>query len=234
MFVSAICVFLSVMFTKTSAARILLTAISGIIFVGSTVIMTGNYNLHWGMHQVTTTNTQQIYSASNSSMPLALYQPVGKSGKDDVYIYNTKVRQKKPNHTQANEYTHNQMKRTNGTKAQLITKETRWRYNGELDRVLFAWTDMDGTLVKRTNTFQYPHAYVKVSTQQAKKLAQAAKSSHNKQAQAAMQQKAKAYVSAQVKAAMTKNPKMSSSQIQDVTKRAEMQFQSQMIKQMLQ
>lgn len=233
MFLSAICVFLSVMFTKTSAMRVFLTAISGIVFVGSTIVMTGNYNLHWGMHQVTTTKTQQIYSASNSSMPLALYQPVGKSGKDDVYIYNTKVRQKKPNHTQANEYTHNHMQRTSGNEAQLVTKETRWRYNNDFDRFLFAWTDMDGTLVKRTNTFKYPQAYVKVSTKQAKKLAQTAKSTHNKQAQAAMQQRAKAYVSSQVKAAMAKNPKMSSHQIQNVTKNAEMQFQSRMIKQML-
>lgn len=233
MFLGAICVFLSVMLTKTSAMRILLTSISAVIFVGSTCLMTGNYNRHWGMHQVTTTKTQQIYSASNSSMPLALYQPVGKSGEDDVYIYNTKAHQKKPNHTQANEYTHNHLQWTNGTQAQLVTKETRWRFDNSFTRLLYAWTGMDGKLIKRTNTFKYPKVYVKVSTKQAKRLAQSAKSTAGRQAQAAARQRAKTYVSAKVKAAMAKNPKMSSQQIQKVTQQAEMQFQSKMIKQML-
>lgn len=233
MFLGAICVFLSVMFVKSSSMRILLTTISGIVFVSATFLMTGNYDQHWGMHQVTTTKTQQIYSASNSAMPLALYQPVGTSGKDDVFIYNTKARQKKPNHTPANEYTHNHVKWTNKTDAHLVTKETRWRFNNNFDRVLYAWSGMDGALVKRTNTFEYPKAYVKVSTKQAKKLAQAAKSLAGQRAQAAAQQQGQSYVRTQVRSAMSKNPKMSAKQIQNVTKRAELQFQSRMIKKIL-
>ena len=90
-----------------------------------------NYSHHFGMQKVTTTTTKRIYSASNSSMPLAIYQPVGKGGRDDVYIYNTKVKQKTPNHTQANEYTTSRIKWTNGSTPQLVTTETRWQYRND-------------------------------------------------------------------------------------------------------
>lgn len=231
-FLGAICFFLCMMFISQRQLRAILATVAGIIFIGSTALMTLNYSHHLGMHKVTTTQTQQIYSAADP-MPVAIYQPVGTNGKDNVYIYKTSKKQAKPSHTQANEYTHSKIKFTNRTTAQLVTTETRWQYKNDFYKFLFAWSGMDGSLVKRTNTLEYPKAYVKLTTQQAQKLAKLAKSATAKNTQAAGQQQAKSYVAGKVQAALTKNPHMTATQIQRVTEQAQLEFQSQMIKQLL-
>lgn len=231
-FLGAIAFFASIMFLKNRGWRALMVTITGIIFVGSTVLMTLNYSHHFGMEKVTTTRTQRIYPTTKS-MPLALYQPVGTSGKDDVYIYNTKVNQSKPNHTQANEFTHNKVKCTNKTDVRLVTTETRWKFKNNFYKVLYAWSGIDGTLVSRTNTFEYPRTYVKVSVKQAKQLAKAAKSPAAAKAQAAAKQQGQAYVTGKVQAAMAKNPRMTAHQIQQISQQAEQEFQARMVKQML-
>ncbi|WP_076459557.1 DUF4811 domain-containing protein [Limosilactobacillus caccae] len=233
-FLGAICFFISVMLINQRTLRLTLEIITGVIFVLSTTLMTLNYSHHFGMEQVTTTKVQRIYSASNSPMPLALYQPVGKNGQDDVYIYNTKVKQKTPNHTQANEFTTSKIKWVNNANPQMVTKETRWQYKNDFYKMLYAWSGMDGTLVKRTNTLEYPRTYVKITTKQADKLGKFAHSTTGKQAQAQAQQQGQAFVTSKVQAAMQKNPTMTAEQIQTVSKQAEEEFQSQAVKQMLQ
>ena len=233
MFIAAVAMFAAIMFMTNRGQQILWTTIFGILFVGSTAMMTLNYSHHFGMHQVTTTTTKKIYPASNSPMPLALYQPVGTSGRDDVYIYNTHARQKTPNHTQANEYTTSKIKWTNRTTPRLTTTETRWRYNNRFFATMYMWSGMDGTLVKRTNTLEYPKTYVKMTVKQANQLKKLARSANAKRAQAAAQQQGKAAVTAAVQQAMAKNPKMSAHEIQQVTQQAEQKMQSQMVKQML-
>ena len=94
MFGAAIAMFASIMFIERRVPQLILATLCGLLFVGSTLVMTLNYSHHFGMHQVTTTTRKPIYSASNSTMPLALYQPVGSSGRDDVYIYNVQERQR--------------------------------------------------------------------------------------------------------------------------------------------
>lgn len=231
-FLGAILFFLSVMFVQQRTWRIILATITGLIFVGSTALMTLNYSHHFGMHKVTTTTTRRIYPV-NSQMPLALYQPVGTSGKDDVYIYKTSPHQAKPQHTQANEYTHSQIKWKQVTNPQLVTTTTRWRYKSNFYKFLYAWSGMDGTLVKRTNTLKYPRTYVLLTTKQAKQLQAKAKSAGGQQAQAAARQQGQAYVTSRVQAAMTKNPRMTAAQIQTVSQQAEQEFQAKMVRAML-
>lgn len=233
MFIAVVAMFAAIMFMTNRNQRILWTTVFGVIFVASTAMMTLNYSHHFGMHKVTTTTTKTIYSAANSSMPLALYQPVGTSGKDDVYIYNTQAKQKKPNHTQADEYTTSKIKWTNRTTPRLVTTETRWRYNKHFFAVMYMWSGMDGTLVKRTNTLEYPKTYVKITVKQAGKLRKLASSPAAKQAQAAAQQQGKSTVAAAVQQALAKDPKMSAHEIQQVTQQTEQKMQSQMVKQML-
>ena len=169
MFIGAIAFFVSIMFAPNMRTRWILGLITGLIFVGSTVIITANFHDHWGMKRITTTKTQKIYSAS-SQMQLILYQPVGTSGKDNVYIYQTKPRQKTPQHTQANEFTTNRLVWTDSDQATLTVKETRWRFKNDFYKVLFAGSKMDGKLVSRTNTFRYPKTFVKISVKQAQAL----------------------------------------------------------------
>lgn len=232
-FLGAIAFFASMMLVKSKGLRVGLSIVTGIIFVGSTALMTLNYSHHLGMDQVTTTTTRKIYSASNSSMPLALYQPVGTNGQDDVYIYNTKARQKKPHHTQANEYTSSRIKWTNRQTPRLVTTETRWQYRNDFYRIFYAWSGMDNTLVKRTNVLEYPRSYVKITTKQAQRLNRLANSATGRQMQAQAQSQGRAFVSSRVQAAMAKNPQMSAQEIQKVTTQAQQEFQSQSLKQLL-
>ena len=229
MFGAAIAMFASIMFIERRVPQLILATLCGLLFVGSTL----NYSHHFGMHQVTTTTRKPIYSASNSTMPLALYQPVGSSGRDDVYIYNVQERQKTANHTQANEFTTSKIKRTDRATPELVTTETRWRYNNKFFAALYMWSGMDGTLVKRTNTLEYPRPYVKLTVKQANRLKKLAQSPAAKQAQARAQQQGKAAVASAVQAALAKNPHMTAQQIQQVSQQAEQRLQGQMVKEML-
>lgn len=225
MFLCAIAFFAAIMFSPSNRTRWLLGMISGLIFVGSTLMITANFHEHWGMKQVTTTKTQKIYSTS-SQMQLALYQPVGTSGKDNVYIYQTKPRQKTPQHTQANEFTTNRLVWTDSDQATLTVKETRWRFKNDFYKVLFAGSKMDGNLASRTNTFRYPKTFVKISVKQAQALKSPA-------AQAQLKAQAAAYVTARVQAAKQQNPNLTEAQLQKLTQQAQQEYQAQMIKKMM-
>lgn len=225
MFIGAIAFFVSIMFAPNMRTRWILGLITGLIFVGSTVMITANFHDHWGMKQVTTTKTQKIYSTS-SQMQLALYQPVGTSGKDNVYIYQTKPRQKTPQHTQANEFTTNYLVWTDSDQATLTVKETRWRFKNDFYKVLFAGSKMDGNLVSRTNTFRYPKTFVKISVKQAQALKSPA-------AQAQLKAQTAAYVTAKVQAAKQQNPNLTEAQLQKLAQQAQQEYQAQMIKKMM-
>ena len=231
-FLGAVCFFLSIMFVQGRIPRIILATITGLVFIGSTALMTLNYSHHFGMHQVTTTTSRRIYPV-NAKMPLALYQPVGTSGKDDVYIYKAKPTQTKPSHTQANEYTHSKVKWKQSGTPRLVTTTTRWRFKNNFYKILYAWSGMDGTLVKRTNTLEYPRAYVLLTTKQAKQLQARAKSPAGQQAQAMARQQGQAYVTGRVQAAMVKNPHMTAAQIRTVAQQAEQEFQAKMVRALL-
>ena len=92
---------------------------------------------------------------------------------------------------------------------------------------------MDGNLVKRTNTLEYPRTYVKITVKQANRLKKLAQSPAVKQAQARAQQQGKTAVASTVQAALAKNPHMTAQQIQQVSQQAEQQLQGQMVKEML-
>ena len=184
------------------------------------------------MKQVTTTKTQKIYSTS-SQMQLALYQQVGTSGKDNVYVYQTKPRQKTPQHTQANEFTTNRLVWTDSDQATLTFKETRWRFKNDFYKVLFAGSKMDGHLISRTNTFRYPKTFVKISVKQAQALKKQAQALKSPTAQAQLKTQAAAYVTAKIQAAKQQNPDLTEAQLQKLTQQAQQEYQAQMIKKMM-
>lgn len=226
--IGALCFFLAFMFTNRAATRALALLVSGVVLIGSIVLMVANYHEHYGMKKVTTTTTQKIYSASgSSSMNMALYKQVGTSGKNNVYIYDVKENQKAPSHTKADEYTTNHVNWTNKANATLTTKVTRWEYKSDFYSLLFKWSGMDGTMVKRVYTFNLPKTWVKLSTTQAAKLKKLMGSST---AKAQMATQAKAYITAKVQAAMMKNPQMTEVQRAKVTQQAQAEFQAQALK----
>ena len=225
----AISFFLAVMFTKSTIGRFVSILVTGIILLGSIILMVANFNNHFGMEKRTTTKTTTIYSASNSdSMPLMLYKAVGTSGKNDVYVYNLKSSQKTPNHTQADEYTTNKVTTTKVTSAKLVTKTTRWVWKNNFYKELYRWSGMNNKLVKRVNNFKLPTTWVKLSTTQAAAL-------QKKMADPTVQAQSKtagtAYVTAKVTAAMQANPSMTATQQAAVAKQAQAEFTSQALKQ---
>lgn len=225
-FLMAVDLYLCSMFLKNR--RRLGMFIFGVLFVLSIIGVTANYSHHWGMKQVTTTKSQKIYSAAGSNMPINLYQPVGTSGEDNVYIYKTSPNQKKPQHTQANELTHSITKATNDPQARLLTKETRWQYQNGFYQFLFMGTGMNNKLVRRTNTLYYPKGYVKLTAKQAKRL-RAVMASQG-QAAAALQQQVTTTVQQKVAAAHTQDPQ----KIKQITQQAQIQVQGQLIQKALQ
>lgn len=231
-FLGAICFFLSIMFVQGRVPRIVLATITGLIFVGATALMTLNYSHHFGMRQVTTTTSRRIYPV-DAKMPVALYQPVGTSGKDDVYIYKTTPQQAKPAHTQANEYTRSRVRWKQSGNPQLVTTTTRWYFKNNFYKLLYAGTGMNGALIKRTNILEYPRAYVLLTTKQAQRLQSKAKSPAGQHAMATARQQGQAYVTGRVQAAMAKNPHMTAAQIQAVSQQAEQEFQAKMVRALL-
>lgn len=226
---AAILFFLAFMFTNRMGTRILAVSLTGIVLIGSCVVMVANYHDHYGMKKVTTQTNQQIYSASGSKLlNLLLYKPVGTSGKNNVYIYDRKQSQKTPSHTKADEYTYNKIKTTNSQTAAVTTNTTRWEYKNDFYADLFMWSGMNHKIVKRVNTFYIPRTWLKLSVSQAPKLEKLMKSSAFK---TQMTEQGKQYVETELKAAMMKDPQMTAAQQAKLASHLQQQFEIQALKQ---
>lgn len=196
-FLFAIGLFAAVMFTHQKW----LVGLMGILFVLCTAVTTLNYTHHFGMVKKTTTSVQTVYPVTNK-LPIALYQPVGSNGRDDVYLYKDQPNQAKPQHTQASEKTYSQLKYTKQSSVRLVTKETRWRYRNSFYRFLFMGSGLNGKLIHRHNILYYPRGYVKVSVKQMAKLQRAMKAAAAK-APAGPTQMSPQMQSAMIKQALT-------------------------------
>jgi len=216
----AILLFLSMTMIDRGNLRIILALIFGALTVVSMMFMTFNDANHYGMHKVTKTETSDLISVSPSKqMKMLLYQNVGTSGKEKVYVYKTHQSQKKASTTNPDpKKASNRVKTVSGTPT-LVTKTTRWEFNSKASKVWFNASGYGHKLVKRENTFNINKDWMVLSSTQAKKLQKLVKAN-----QAKMKTEAKAYVTAQVKksvtAAMTKNPTMSSTEQARITKQA--------------
>jgi len=207
-----------------------LTAITVIGLLTSIFFMIKNDHDHYGMHEVTKTTTQQIYSASPSKqLPMMLYQSIGTANKHQVYVYKTSANAKKTSHTRAKVTTKNVIKRTTGAN-RIVTKKTYWEYKSGSYKFWFGLSGNGHTYVKETNTIYINKNWTVLSATQAKKLQALAKS---KSYQAKQKTAAVAYVKKAVMAAMTKNPSMTAAQQKQVTQQATAAYQAQAMKQLI-
>ena len=233
--IGALATFLCYVYIKPATWRIIGTAISVVILGTSLVFLTMNSNDHYGMEKVTTVKTTQIYpTSSKNGLNLMLYQPVGSNGDETVQIYKKTMDQKKPSHTQANEYTaaNNHIKRTDKDSATLQVKETRWQFKSDGYKFWFGVSGLEDKLVKRTNTFNLPKDWLHLSTTQAKALQKKMSGMQTKEGQAKVKAQAKQYVQAKMKAAMTKDPSLATDKQQQakLAKQYGQEFKQQMIK----
>jgi len=187
-----------------------------ILLVSAAVLMIGNDTKHWGMRQTTTSETTTLKSTvANPYVKLLLFEPVKKSDTEKVYVYRTTTNHQRQ-HTAVSLKTVNRVKTAHIKTARLTTKTTRWTYQNNFWRWLYAGTGSHKTLVKRQNTFTLPKTWATLSVSQAKWLEGQAKSESTK-ANATI----KAAVTAKVQAARTADPSLSTKQVAALTKSIE-------------
>lgn len=235
----AILSFLSFVYIRSIGWKIFCTIISVAILGFSIVFLVLNDYSHYGMYQKTTSQTKRIYPVSSTNnMDLVLYRPLGSKGTENIQLYKNKASQKKPSHTQANEYTasHNHVKQTKQNKAYLKNQETRWEYKKGSDSFWFSIAGNGHKLVKRTNTFYLPKKWLHLSTSQAKALQKQMAKQKTPAAQAKIKQQAKTYVQGKMKAAVAKNPKLATNKKAQaqLTKQYTQEFRSNLIKRAVQ
>ncbi|MBM7543934.1 DUF4811 domain-containing protein [Periweissella beninensis] len=205
--ISTILFFMSFVLIKKNSYRFITAGLFLIILMVSVAALVANDKNHFGMEQKTTSKTISIKPmVANSQMPLkiVLYQPVGTSGKDNVYLYKT-TNNKKTN-TQTDGKTSNKVLLTTTKEARLTVKTTKYVYKNNLTKWLFK-LDKKQQIVRRENKFILPKTnWVQLSVAQAKKLQVAATKAQTKTAQARQKQAAMAFVSQKLKGAMTKKP----------------------------
>lgn len=223
--IGVIGLYLSFIMMKSGAWRVILSAIFGVIMIGSLLLVNANDRSHFGMKKVTTTNTVTITSASPSkALPLLLHQDVGTSGKRQVYIYKVAG---KTSHTKADYLISNRVVTGTGTKATVKSEKVAWVYKNDFYKSFFA-NQNNHKLIKQVNTITIPKTWNSLSTKQAKALAKRMKAAQNPTA-AQKAQMAAAVQQAVIQAKM-KDPAMTAAQQQQVIAQAKAHLQQAAIK----
>lgn len=218
--------FASAMFLQKASQRIPAVIFSSIIMIGATTMMVLNYHSHLGMKQVTTTTTQTVEPVS-AKLPIALYQPLGTAGNEEVLMYRSSANGK-VKHTPADENISSKMKFANVSSLTMKTRKTTWQFKNGFYHLLFLWSGMDGTLVKKQTTITYPREFVKVTPKQMKKL-KAALTTANTTNQTAQKQA----LDMAVEAKLAQHPQATAQQKQAIAQQVQRQAAAKMIKQAL-
>ncbi|MFC6206867.1 DUF4811 domain-containing protein [Levilactobacillus tongjiangensis] len=196
----------------TKATRLITGAIGLLLLSTMAILMIGNDNWHWGMHQTTTTSTVNIRSMSpDKRLGLLVYQPIRQSKDERVYVY--KDANAAQQHTTASLKISNHVSFKSTKQAQLTTKRTYWAYNQHW-QWLFKWTGSRHKLIRRQNTFVLPETWTTLSSAQAKWLSTAVKTK-----EAAAKLKLQKQVAVAFKAALAQQPTMTSQQQQALKKK---------------
>ncbi|MFD1671508.1 DUF4811 domain-containing protein [Agrilactobacillus yilanensis] len=171
LFIGLIAFIVGLLFLDTPKSQWTVGGLGLLVLSTAALLMIGNDNWHWGMHQTTTTTTTKITSVSGQTqLPLLVYQPLKKSTTERVYIYQNRTSQKRQL-TQANLKTTNKvLYQSTATQAKLVTTTKKWRYNQGLWRWLFENTGKHHELIARTNTFILPTTWTTLSYAQSQWL----------------------------------------------------------------
>ncbi|MCM0583356.1 DUF4811 domain-containing protein [Weissella diestrammenae] len=166
MAVLAVFTFYAFIFVKNQIAREVLGFTGVLLLLGAVGLTTLNFNAHWGMKKVTTTQTKNIYSAAPDQLPVKLLitQEIGTKADDYVMVYRDNANDKQakahfvPNKSDMNQLIHTiaryEFKAVN--QATVTTETTRWRFDSDLSRWLFGFTGIDGSLVKKEHLVTLP------------------------------------------------------------------------------
>lgn len=217
----AILLFVSMVSISKPLWRAITSLIIAALLGVSLLFVVLNDSNHFGMKKVTTTTTTDLISVSPSKqLKMLLYQDVGTSDKDHVYIYKKHNSQKKSTTTNPDPtITTNKVKITSKI-PQVVTKTVRWEYKSNGYKFWFAIAGNGHKLIRHHNTFEINKDWLTLSTAQAKKLQKLAKQQNSASAKKEAETSVKATVTKSITAAMKKDPKMSASEQKTLTAEA--------------
>jgi len=141
----------SMVFLPTGIQRTSWNIISFIVIASTLIMIVLNDNYHWGMHQVTTTQSVRLLPLKSSQAALGI-KKLG-TGNEKIAVYRTVLKPKQIQHTSATATTTVTLK--TGSPATVAIKTKRWRYS-HLAEVWFSLGQPDGTLVTRHYNFTLP------------------------------------------------------------------------------
>ncbi|GAK31639.1 hypothetical protein WOSG25_120310 [Weissella oryzae SG25] len=165
----AIATYVSLVVVKPLSGRIIAGTISLLLLSGSVLILTMHISQNWGMKEVTTTTTKNIYTAGETSAPygMMIKAEIGQGTNNYVLIYRTSANEKKPSvNFKPNASSIDKIvtavkksatyKLTDTTTAKAVTKTTRLTYSSAMTKALFDWGTENHRLVKQATVVEVP------------------------------------------------------------------------------
>ncbi|WP_353891584.1 DUF4811 domain-containing protein [Lactococcus lactis subsp. lactis] len=206
--------FFGFMFIKNTIAHWLVGGISFLLLAGSVAMLTMHIRDNWGMKEVTTSTTHQIYTAGDKSAPygMMIKAEIGKNTDNYVFVYRNNEKSEKadtnfkPDEKHISEAVKKSAtyKLVDDTKATVTTKTTRRVWSSDFYKLLFSVGGEQNELVKQNSVVSVPKDTWLVLTQdQVKKLGQEAPAM---QKQMEAQLKADPQKAAQLAALQKSNP----------------------------
>ena len=189
------------------------------ILCGAALIANDTY--HMGMKVQKTTTVKPLVSSVDGQMPILLYQPLGTSGQQKIYLYKTKTTQKKPQAIKTKNMSAKTT--TTTTKPQVVISEQRYVYKNSLSKLLFGILGNNNELKHRSYTFKVGSDWYILSVKQAQKLGKAMADKNT-------QHQLHLAISQALQSALQKDPHLSKEQQQVVSQQATHDFINKLVK----
>lgn len=135
LFIGAILFACAMIFMQPGVRKTVWVCVGLVLTVGSIVLMILNFNQHFGMKEVTRTQTYPLVSSLNSKKKVLMYRPIGTKS-ERVYLYKTNpldLRVSKTDPTKGKAIVHR-----NAAHNRLTVTETYRVYRNEELRLLFS------------------------------------------------------------------------------------------------
>lgn len=168
--------FWSWMFIKNNITRWIIGGASLLLLALSILGLTLHFSNNWGMKKVTTTTTQQIYTAGEISAPygMLIKAEIGKNTNNYVLVYRNNENDKKPttNFMPDEKHITEAVKKSatyklvNSDKAQVVTTKTTRQFSSNFMKFLFGVGGEQNELVKKRSVVEVPRDTWLVLTEQ--------------------------------------------------------------------
>lgn len=158
--------FFGFMFVKNRAGRLIAGGLSLVLLVLSVFALTFHFNQHWGMKEVVTTSSHQIYTAGDakSAYGLMIKSEIGKNTGNYALVFRNNENAAKPDTNFVPDEKHiiEAVKKTasyklvDSDKAKVVTTTTRRQFSSSWMKLLFGVGGEENTLVKESSVVEVP------------------------------------------------------------------------------